>query len=115
MHRRHSNSIVSKSEKKLLFYEELINIKLYTINNFKLPANMKELFLKVIVEEYKRLGCVGYDSNNIYDNQKLKPMLIELDSKYKDQLGSYLFLNERKKLLLVAPDFEIGGGQMLCS
>ena len=113
MHRRHSNSIVSKSEKKLLFYEELINIKLYTINNFKLPANMKELFLKVIVEEYKRLGCVGYDSNNIYDNQKLKPMLIELDSKYKDQLGSYLFLNERKKILLVAPDFEIGGGQML--
>ena len=113
MHRRHSQSIVSKSEKKVLFYKELLDIKIYIIENFKMPMALKERFINIVIDEYKRLGCENTNSKNIYDNQELEHELKKLNSIYDNQLKRYSFLSEKKNILLVAPDFEVGGGQML--
>ncbi len=113
MHRRHSKSIVSKSEKQLLFYEELIEVKKDILKNFKVPKDQKASFIGGIVREYERLGCIGSNVGNIYEDKILGFKMKELEKIFNQQITDNIFLKGRKKILFVMPDFEIGGGQML--
>lgn len=112
-HRRHSSSIVSRSEQSLGFYNELINIKRFVIENFQIPKSQMHAFLNLVPNEYARLGCKGYESNNIMDNDKLAGAFESLVNDCRHSMDKYNYLNSRKKILFVAPDFEVGGGQML--
>lgn len=112
-HRRHSSSIVSRNEKKVEYYQEMIAIKNFMLDHFKIPEFLLSKFVDHVSYEYKRLGCSGYESVNILDNNKLAQPYRQLVAAAETHVNSFNFLRNKKKILFVAPDFEVGGGQML--
>lgn len=112
-HRRHSNSIVSRQEKKMEYYIEMVNIKSYIIENFNINSKKFEILLNHIYSEYERLGCIGY--RNIDSNYELKKHIDELKYLFKQKVEKFTFLENTtsKNILVVCPDFEVGGGQSI--
>ncbi|MCM3747650.1 glycosyltransferase [Paenibacillus pasadenensis] len=112
-HRRHSKSIISVQEQSVKLYQELIEVKKFILTTFELPASIQERFIQHIKLEYKRLGCKETDSDNLEENTTLAPAFNDLKEIYNNCLLEHNYLRSRQKILLVSPDFEIGGGQML--
>ncbi|MFF3923928.1 glycosyltransferase [Paenibacillus lactis] len=112
-HRRHSSSIVSRNEQKVQLYLEMISVKMFILDNFQIPRFIMDPFLNHVSNEYKRLGCQGYKSRNILENEILHSKYKELIDKTKENITSVNYLNHKKRILFVAPDLEVGGGQML--
>lgn len=112
-HRRHSSSIVSRNEQKVEYYQEMIAIKKYILQNFEIPQFLVPKFLEHVSNEYKRLGCKGYDSTNILDNNIISGLYQDLIDMTETKVTSSNYLQNSKNILFVAPDFEVGGGQML--
>jgi glycosyltransferase involved in cell wall biosynthesis/GT2 family glycosyltransferase len=112
-HRRHSQSIISVKEQSTELYLELINIKKFIIDYFQIPFEIKDRFLNHIKSEYSRLGCKGFESRDIFENPALSNKYRELIEWTEQTIATYNYLQERTKLLFIAPDLEVGGGQML--
>ncbi|AWV36047.1 glycosyltransferase [Paenibacillus odorifer] len=112
-HRRHSSSIVSRSEQKLELFKEMLAIKLFILENFEIPGFIVDRFLQHIPNEYARLGCKGYESKDILKNDVLADKFLNLENEARKKVNSVNYLRIKKRILFVAPDFEVGGGQML--
>lgn len=112
-HRRHSQSIISRNEQRIDLYSELLNIKQYIIDTYELPVSMLDRFLEQVPKDYERLGCAGYSSRNIFDNPELAEKMKLVQKNAVKKYSETNYLSERKNLLFVTPDFEVGGGQML--
>ncbi|WP_410515269.1 glycosyltransferase [Paenibacillus sp. BR2-3] len=112
-HRRHSSSIVSKNEQKIELFQEMIAIKQFILDHFEIPNSILERFLEHVPNEYKRLGCKGYDSRDILKNDLLVKEYVSLVERAKGKVRAVNYLQTKKKIIFVAPDFEVGGGQML--
>lgn len=112
-HRRHSSSIVSKSEQKSEYYQEMIAVKHFILDHFEIPKVLVTKFLEHVPNEYKRLGCAGFHNGEINDNPVLSTAYESLVRKAQSIITNTNYLQTQKNILFVAPDFEVGGGQML--
>lgn len=113
-HRRHSKSIISKCEQKIDLFIELMKIKKFIAEKFLIPESIKDRFLNHIPNEYERLSCAGY-AKEFEKNDILVKMQDEIENIVNNKIEKYSFLKNKKKknVLFVAPDLEMGGGQML--
>ncbi|MGQ4680127.1 glycosyltransferase [Paenibacillus polymyxa] len=112
-HRRHSQSIISVNEQTQELYKEILRIKNFIIDNYELPLDIVGSFVEQVAKDYERLGCKGYGSKNILDNDELSEMYLALKDRAFQKSSQVNYLCEQKKILFVTPDFEVGGGQML--
>jgi len=108
-HRRHTQSIISKSEKTELFYKEILSIQEFILKNYIIRTPVWEQMKKYLKTEYQRLGCHGHDSRDIMRNPSLASRVLNLD-----RLGQKRSLNQNQKhkIMVIIPDLEFGGGQM---
>ncbi len=113
-HRRHSKSVISKNEKNIKFWEEMISIRKFICDNYFVSKDVQQKMINGLISEYRRLGCEGYN-DNIFDNELLLPDLKSLQKQLNEINEKYIFLNNtrRKKILFVLPDYEMGGGQIV--
>lgn len=96
-HRRHSNSIIAKTEKSNLFLEEILKIKKYCIEHYELSdLQLNQLLLSI--EEIE--NCYP----KIIKTPTLNNLLIEIKEKVK-------LLRKKKNILIILPDLNVGGGQ----
>lgn len=96
-HRRHTNSIIAKSEKSLQFIKEIISIKKYIIENYELEdveLNNLVLTIEKLKEYYE----------NISKNNELRDLYISLIKKANEK-------RNKKNILIIIPDLNVGGGQ----
>jgi len=96
-HRRHSKSIIAKKEKSLKFIEEILRIKQYVVENYKLNDNdLNDLLLSIegIEQDYER----------IQKDEKLKKIWKNLQNSIQKQ-------RKKQNILIILPDFNVGGGQ----
>lgn len=96
-HRRHGKSIIANQEKSKCFAKEMIMIKTYLINNFRFDdKKLNKLMISTLNENFD-IDLVDRDEDLRVDYTKLIELYHE-----KETL---------KNLLVILPDFEVGGGQ----
>ncbi len=96
-HRRHGKSIIACQEKSALFAKEIMMIKTYLMDNFEYgDKQLNKLMLSTL-------------------NENFDIRLVESDEELKTAYGNLIKLYKDKKtldnLLVILPDFEVGGGQ----
>lgn len=112
-HRRHSGSIINVKEQDIKFFLELMRIKLYVAKTFIIPESIREDFINMVPNEYKRL--MPETAPTFMENAELKGMYDEINDILDDNYAKYSFLKNvpKKNIMFVMPDFEMGGGQTL--
>lgn len=96
-HRRHGKSIIACQEKSAIFAKEIMMIKTYLMNNFKYDdKKLNKLMLSTLNE--------NFDMDLISSDEELKEAYSNLIELYKSK-------ERLKNLLVILPDFEVGGGQ----
>ncbi|MBQ8985522.1 glycosyltransferase [Candidatus Saccharibacteria bacterium] len=96
-HRRHGKSIIANQEKSACFAKEMMMIKTYLLENFEFDdKKLNELMLSTLNE--------NFDISLVNHNEGLK-------AEYNDLVNLYCEKRKRDNLLIVLPDFEVGGGQ----
>lgn len=96
-HRRHSNSIIARKEKSIKFIEEILKIKKYVVENFKLSDNELNALLLSIE-----------NLENDYDKIQKSAKLRNIWESLKNQI---IKKREKENILIVVPDLNVGGGQ----
>jgi len=91
-----------------------MKVKKFIAQNFLISETVKERFLNHVSLEYERLSCAGYPKE-FNENDILYKIQQEIEGIINKQTKQYTFLSnrDRKNILFIAPDFEMGGGQML--
>lgn len=112
-HRRHSASIIYKREQDIKLFYELLKIKQFIADNFLIPMNIADRFLMHVKNEYSKLMPEG--KNDFNKNEELLKIQRDIEKCVYDKIKKYSFLNNinKKNILFVMPDFEMGGGQTL--
>lgn len=96
-HRRHGKSIIAKEEKNIIFVKELLEIKKYVIDNFDFDdVTLNNALLEMINNH------LNY--NLIRQNEELTNLYNELIKLANSKL-------KKPNILIILPDFEVGGGQ----
>jgi glycosyltransferase involved in cell wall biosynthesis/glycogen synthase len=108
-HRRHSQSVINQSEKKELFYQELLAVQKFILNNYSLRSDVCERMQTHLAEEYRRLGCQGQKSRDILSNPALADEIEDLVRLCNKRM---LTQTQRHKIMVIIPDLEFGGGQL---
>jgi glycosyltransferase involved in cell wall biosynthesis/2-polyprenyl-3-methyl-5-hydroxy-6-metoxy-1,4-benzoquinol methylase/GT2 family glycosyltransferase/organic radical activating enzyme len=108
-HRRHSQSVINRSEQTELFYKEILSVQEFVLKNYIVRSAVWEQMKIHTIAEYKRLGCQGQESRDLMRNVDLASRMQDLD-----QLGQQRTLKQeqRHRIMIIIPDLEFGGGQM---
>lgn len=96
-HRRHGESIIAKQEKSVQFIKEVIRIKKYLIENYEYNDLALSKIMLALLNEYCSYALVE-------ENE-------ELDNAYMELAELYAHKKKRDNILIVLPDFNVGGGQ----
>lgn len=86
-----------------LHLQEYTRIKRFILDNYLVSAEKQHKFLYSFIEDY-------YSKNNSLGKAE-HVLLNELEEKFISQIRNNPLLNERERILIVAPDLEVGGGQ----
>ena len=108
-HRRHSQSVINRSEQTELFFREIMSVQQFILENYVVRSSVWDRMIAHLKAEYERLGCQGHESRDIMRNLGLASRMQDLV-----QLGQKRALNQRRRhnIMVVIPDLEFGGGQM---
>jgi glycosyltransferase involved in cell wall biosynthesis len=96
-HRRHSKSIIARTEKSIGFIEETLKIKKFIVENFDLndtELNNLVLSMEELQDYYEKIS----------NNEKLKDLYISLIKKINSK-------RKKQNIMIIIPDLNVGGGQ----
>jgi len=102
-HRRHSSSIIDKTEKSIQFYNELVLIQKEIIDNHFISDLVFNKSVLQLHDELLRL-------KSIY-NEGINPQQIDFIDTIKGYEDKVFNQKVCSTFVIVAPDFEFGGGQ----
>ncbi|MDP4094970.1 MAG: glycosyltransferase [Bacillota bacterium] len=67
-HLRHPDSIMGRNRQNPLFYEDVLTVKNFIVENFKLSVEKLQEMLDEVKTDYESCGCIGSNSDNISEH-----------------------------------------------
>lgn len=111
-HRRHSASIIDRVEKSPAFFKELIEIQKAILIDFTLREDVYHSMSDYLQAEYARLGCSDEkEGSRISEHPDLRDALLNVEA-----IAQQNVLHQKNgplTFVIVLPDLEFGGGQIV--